>query len=209
MPEPDLPPVVLDATVLGGHDSVSNFFDEYLPDLPDAARERLEREYQLDEYTPVSLPGILRAIRIYDQAVATAQAALLPDNNSREIAQTVAKFLCNDLFALIRDEEERRRAYEGAVADSSNGEYSNITGPQLGEIVVLLLNGTISTTMAKKLLALLYQEELGQSPSEVAKRHGLQLISDRQTLERLCHETLEQNPEQLEQYRRGGKHAQR
>ncbi|CAB9518886.1 Aspartyl/glutamyl-tRNA(Asn/Gln) amidotransferase subunit B [Seminavis robusta] len=208
MPEPDLPPIVLDEKVLGGHNSVLDYLAEYLPELPDAARERLAQEYQLDEYTARVIAGDPPAIRICDQAVATAQTALLPDDNSssREIAQTVAKFLCNDLFALIRDEEGRRRAYEGAVADN-NGEYSNITGPQLGEIVVLLLNGTISTTMAKKLLALLYQEELGQSPSEVAKRHGLQLISDHQTLERLCHETLEQNPEQLEQYRRGGKHV--
>jgi aspartyl-tRNA(Asn)/glutamyl-tRNA(Gln) amidotransferase subunit B len=120
--------------------------------------------------------------------------------------------LCNDLFSLIREDEERRRDAVGEVASTASGktastDYSNVTGPQLGELISLLWQGTISTTMAKKLLTLLYHQEVGGIPLEVAKKHGLQLISDPVALQQLCRATTEEYPDQLGQYRKGGKNV--
>ena len=87
--------------------------------------------------------------------------------------------------------------------------YSAVSGQQLGDVVALQLQGTISTTMSRKLLGVLYHDPAaqGRPPSEVAEQHGLQLIADAEALRAICRETLQQHPESLEQYQKGGKHV--
>ena len=68
----------------------------------------------MDDYTAAVIAGDPPAIQLYDQAVQTANSQrplLVADKKS--IPQTIAKFLINDLFALIRDDQEERRAREG------------------------------------------------------------------------------------------------
>jgi aspartyl-tRNA(Asn)/glutamyl-tRNA(Gln) amidotransferase subunit B len=192
--------------------SLQDFLAHNLPELPAAAQERLKRDYSLDDYTASVIAGDPPAIRIYDDAVETARKQVPGHDSGTIIPQTVANFLCNDLFSLIREDEERRRDAVGEVVQTALGKtastaYSNVTGPQLGELISLLLQGTISTTMAKKLLVLLYIEEVGGVPSEVAKNHGLQLISDPFALQQLCRATIAEYPDQVGQYRKGGKNV--
>jgi aspartyl-tRNA(Asn)/glutamyl-tRNA(Gln) amidotransferase subunit B len=191
---------------------LENFLAQNLPELPAAAQERLKRDYCVDNYTASVIAGDPPAIRIYDDAVETVRKQVPGLGNDTIITKTVANFLCNDLFSLIREDEERRRDGAGDLSytawdNAASMDYSIVTGSQLGALIALLLQGTISTTMAKKLLVLLYHEEVGGIPSEVAKKHGLQLISDTVELRRLCRATMEDYPDQLDQYRKGGKHV--
>ena len=195
--------------------TLTEFLEANLAELPEAAKKRLQETYGLDDYTATVIAGDPPAIRLYDQAVLTAQEQLNLSQHDKSLAKTVAKFLCNDLFALIRDDQEQRRAREGeevsSTATTSGDEevYSKVNGPQLGELVAMLQEEFISTTQAKKILTILYQEEstFGLSPRELAQQRGLQLITDANQLEQLCRETIEQFPEQLEQYKKGGKHV--
>jgi len=189
-----------------------------MPELPEAAKDRLQQDYGLDAYTASVIAGDPPAIRIYDEAVQAAHDNLLlllssRDSStsesllSKDVPNTVANLLCNELFYHIRDEEERRREMEGGYDVRGDVPYSTVNGQQLGEVAALQLHGTISTTMSRKLLYILYHEEHGRKPSQVAKERGLQLIEDSQTLRTICRETIDQHPDSLEQYKKGGKHV--
>lgn len=223
MPEPDLPPVLLDEVLEGL--SLDDFLAQNLPELPEAARERLQQDYQLDAYTASVIASDPPAIRLYDEAVQAAkdnlQKASSTGNNDssnlesntkeKEVPSAVANLLCNELFSLIREELERRRELEayGATTTNANTGYSAVSGKQLGDVVALQLEGTISTTMSRKLLGVLFKEESehNRDPSVVADERGWQLISDAEALQEMCRETLRQHPESLEQYQQGGKHV--
>jgi aspartyl-tRNA(Asn)/glutamyl-tRNA(Gln) amidotransferase subunit B len=72
-----------------------------------------------------------------------------------------------------------------------------------------MVEGSISTTMAKKILNLMYHEELAKSPRLIAEERNLQVITDLDTLEEICKQVIEQHDSQLEQYKKGGKHVRK
>ena len=189
--------------------SLEDFLAEKLPELPDAARERLVQQYKLDDYTATVIAGDPPAIRIYDDAVQAAKHSLPNDesNNLKDVPIFVANLLCNELFSLIRGEEESRRETEEENIKSNEHRYSTVSGKQLGELAALQITGTISATMAKRLLHILFHEEVGRQPEKVAKERGLELISDVERLRTICREAIDQHPDTLQKYKKGGKHV--
>jgi aspartyl-tRNA(Asn)/glutamyl-tRNA(Gln) amidotransferase subunit B len=179
MPEPDLPPLILNEETLDEKD-VETYLDIHLPELPDDARQRLIDDYGLSEYLASVLTGDPPAIEFFDESVCEAIQQLNQNKNTncndrekRKIPETVANLLCNELFALVREFELQRLIEEGLVdiggggggGDSSSIRFSRVTGSQLGEVVALLLEGLISNTMAKQLLRALYSELMDESLS--------------------------------------------
>ena len=63
--------------------------------------------------------------------------------------------------------------------------------------------------MAKKLLQILYKDEQGRDPREVANERGFKLITDTDELGQICRQVIQENPEELERYKLGGKFALR
>jgi aspartyl-tRNA(Asn)/glutamyl-tRNA(Gln) amidotransferase subunit B len=239
MPEPDLPPLILNEETLDEKD-VETYLDIHLPELPDDARQRLVDDYGLSEYLASVLTGDPPAIEFFDESVREATQQLNQNNNNtncsdrekRKISETVANLLCNELFALVREFELQRLIEEGLVdigggggggggGDSSSIRFSRVTGSQLGEVVALLLEGLISNTMAKQLLRALYSELMDESllssrtstkiisPRNLALERGFQLITDKEELDALCRETINNSPKEMERYKLGGKFAKK
>ena len=239
MPEPDLPPLILNEETLDEKD-VETYLDIHLPELPDDARQRLVDDYELSEYLASVLTGDPPAIEFFDESVREAIQQLNQNKNTncsdrekRKISETVANLLCNELFALVREFELQRLIEEGLVdigvggggGDSSSIRFSRVTGSQLGEVVALLLEGLISNTMAKQLLRALYSELMDESlstatatatrptktisPRKLALERGFQLITDTEKLDALCRETIENSPREMERYKLGGKFAKK
>jgi aspartyl-tRNA(Asn)/glutamyl-tRNA(Gln) amidotransferase subunit B len=86
-------------------------------------------------------------------------------------------------------------------------EFSKVDGEQLGEIVALIVEGTISNTMAKQLLKVLHNEDIGKKARQVAKERGFKLITDKEELAKICHDIISTSPEEMERYNMGGKYA--
>jgi aspartyl-tRNA(Asn)/glutamyl-tRNA(Gln) amidotransferase subunit B len=235
MPEPDLPPLVLNDQVFGtpGMD-LQSFLTKNLPELPEDAQQRLQKEYGLSAYTATVLTGDPPAIQLLDNAIQEAKQQLLlvpplSDTNNQKIHETIANLLCNELFALVREFELQRLIKDGTL-DSGTGEqphihhnhhpsvrFSKITANQLGEVGALVLEGTISNTMAKHLLRILYQNSQNStneggvvhSARQVAHERGLKLITDSQMLAEICRNVIVNNPEEMERYKLGGKFAKK
>mmetsp|Transcript_30321 Transcript_30321/g.50374 ORF Transcript_30321/g.50374 Transcript_30321/m.50374 type:complete len:632 (-) Transcript_30321:224-2119(-) len=215
MPEPDLPPLILNEEVFGtpGMD-LEGFLESNLPELPEDAQRRLKTSYGLSDYMASVLTGDPPAIELFDTAVHHANRQLTMDRERKKVPETVANLLCNELFALVRELEMQRLIEEGILdgTGETSVRFSRVDGNQLGEVVALVLEGSISNTMAKQLLRVLYEEsnELKQfSAREVAQKRGFQLISDSVELAKIAHRVIAENPEEMERYKLGGKFARK
>lgn len=210
MPEPDLPPLLLNEDVFGKGMDLETFLEQHLPELPDHAQERLQNEYGLSPYLANVLTGDPPAIGMFDEAIGEANRQLEESNDrtKNQVPEVVANLLCNELFGLVREHEMQHLIEEGLEGGESSVRYSKVTGSQLGEVVALLQEGTISNTMAKQLLKILYStEEDHASPRDVAKKRGFQLITDPDELAMLCSEVIDGSPDEMERYKLGGKYA--
>jgi aspartyl-tRNA(Asn)/glutamyl-tRNA(Gln) amidotransferase subunit B len=182
------------------------FLETSLPELPDDARERLQTDYELTSYLANVITSDPPAIHMFDEAVAEATRQTGGDSATKGMPEAVANLLCNELFALVR-EHETTTALEDEEGGEASVKYSAVSSKQLGTVVAILSEGTISNTMAKQLLRILYTEERGKDSREVAGERGFRLITDADELASICRAVIGENPEEMERYKMGGKFA--
>lgn len=147
------------------------------------------------------------AIPLFDEAVAVATREAI--NSVKEArAENVANLLVNELFALVRGHETVKVMEQEESRDASV-KFSAVNGEQLGVTAAMLADGSISSTMAKQLIRILYTEERGQDARKVANDRGFRLIQDAQELESICRGVIFNSPEEMAKYRMGGKFARK
>jgi len=149
-----------------------------LPELPDARKARFVSEHGLSEYDA----GVLTAAREladYFEAVVAAT-----DGQGKLSANRVMGELSGALNRNGRD-----------IADSP------VTATALGAMLQRIEDGTISGKIAKQVFEAMWNGE--GSADEVIEQQGLKQISDASAIEGIIREVLDNNPQQIEQYRGG------
>ena len=206
LPEPDLPPLALNESVLGSP-TVEQFLLENLPELPAAAEKRLHSTYQLTEYHAHVIARDPAAIRLFEDAMMFVWQNF-PEKQPILASKATANLLCNDLFSLVK------KTVEGVgntcIVDEDDEvvsmAHSKVNGAQLGEIATMILQEQVSSTMAKKLLALLFSDKSSErNPRSLARDQGFRIITDQEELRELCRTVVHGHPEEVEVYKRGGK----
>src|SRR5579872_633672 len=170
-PDPDLLPLELDK------DWVEKLRAE-LPELPDAKKARFVSEYGLSTYDA----GVLvaeRATAEYFETVATGGS-----NGGRD-AKAAANWVMGDLFGALNR--------KGLGIDASP-----VAAPQLGALIDLIADGTISGRIAKDVFAEMV--ETGGDPAAIVEAKGLRQVSDTGAIEAAVDAALAANPSQVAQY---------
>ena len=219
LPEPDLPPVVLTSAVLGGHDTLQGFLSEHLSESPDSALGRLMVEYGLGEGAARVICAEPEIVRMYESAVRAAVEELVVDHDTLrqsvgaqqdefvQLARAVSNWLCNDLFGMWKDGKDVDIDERNATIIDTN----TVDAIRLGSLVAAVHDGTISTPMGKKILAVMYGEEPTLAPREIAEARGWKIITDADELRLLCQTAVNdpKNAKQMDQYRQGGRNVQK
>jgi len=149
-----------------------------LPELPDAKRERFIQEYGLSKYDA----GVLTA----ERAVAGYfEECLKYYPHPKEASNWVT----GEIFRLLK-------------SDGIEIERSKVHPVHLGELLELVGEGTISSTMAKEVLEESFKT--GQEPRALVESKGLVQISDADQLATVVDQVLEDNPKPVADYL-GGK----
>ncbi|HEY7974451.1 MAG TPA: Asp-tRNA(Asn)/Glu-tRNA(Gln) amidotransferase GatCAB subunit B, partial [Ktedonobacterales bacterium] len=175
-PEPDLPPLEVSRAWVAR-------LQARLPELPDAARERFERDYGLSTYDAEQLTAE-RALADYFEAAVKAGAA--SDTHAR--AKAVANWALGDL----------RRLLNAANLDVS---ASKLTPAGLAELLDMIGAGTISGKQAKDVLEKAFAS--GASPKAVVASEGISQLSDTGELESIVDAVIAENPKAVEDFRAG------
>jgi aspartyl-tRNA(Asn)/glutamyl-tRNA(Gln) amidotransferase subunit B len=172
-PEPDLLPLVVD-------EKWKAEIARALPELPEARRARMVKDYGITEYDAQVLTFSKLLADQFEQA---AKAA----TNPKRVAHLVQGELMGRLKAKGIDIEQSPISMRGIAASAD-----------------LVESGTISGKMLKELYDLCF--ERGKDFSTVYDEEGRpQQSTDTSALDRMIDEVLAASPKQLEQYRAGKK----
>ncbi|KYF78218.1 hypothetical protein BE17_11705 [Sorangium cellulosum] len=86
------------------------------------------------------------------------------------------------------------------LKDSKTGDLP-FSGAQLGELLALIDDGTISGKIAKDVLAEMVQQ--GGSPRAIVERRGLRQVADEGALERIVDQVVAGHPGEVSRFRAG------
>jgi aspartyl-tRNA(Asn)/glutamyl-tRNA(Gln) amidotransferase subunit B len=140
-----------------------------LPELETEKRARFMRDYGLSEYD-ASILATHRDMAKYFEEVAKGRDA-----------KVAANWVINDLYGQINKEG---RDPKGAVS-----------APELGEILDLIAEGTISNAIAKQVFVMVWNH--AGSPRELVEAHGLKQVTDVGAIEKTVDEIIAKHPDKV------------
>jgi aspartyl-tRNA(Asn)/glutamyl-tRNA(Gln) amidotransferase subunit B len=143
-----------------------------LPELPDAKRARFMKSYGLSAYDASVLVAERESADFFE-AVAKGTDGKL-----------AANWVINELFGRLNKEGVEIGA-------------SPISTAQLGGLVRLIADGTISGKIAKDLFEILWTE--GGDPAEIIDKRGMRQVTDTGAIESAVDAIIAANPDKVEQ----------
>ncbi|MBI4252325.1 MAG: Asp-tRNA(Asn)/Glu-tRNA(Gln) amidotransferase subunit GatB, partial [Candidatus Tectomicrobia bacterium] len=173
-PDPDLVPLAVGREWL---DKVR----AQLPELPDAKRERFQREYGLPPYDAEVLTEE-RALADYYESVVNI--------TGRDRAKPASNWVMGEVLRVLN---ERRLGIEECP----------VTPERLARLIGLIEDGTISGSIAKTVFEKMAQS--GKDPAAIVDEEGLRQISDTGALDEAIEKVLAAHPKEAEAYRGGRK----
>ena len=150
---------------------------ETLPELPDQKKHRFMSEYGLSAYDS----SVLIAERSRALYYETAAKGRDP--------KIAANWVINELLGSLNKQGKTL-------------EQSPVTATQLGGLVALITDNTISGKIAKDVFAEMM--ESGQDASSIVESKGLKQVTDIGAIEKIVDEVLAENPDNVAAYK-GGK----
>ena len=142
-----------------------------LPELPDAKRERLMSESGLSEYDA--------SILVADKPVSDFFEKIA-DGRDGKIA---ANWVINNLLGKLNEADRE-------IEDSP------VSPEQIGGILDLIKDGTISGQIAKDVFEIIWEE--GGNPAQVVEDRGMKQVTDTGAIEAAVDEIIAANPDQVE-----------
>jgi aspartyl-tRNA(Asn)/glutamyl-tRNA(Gln) amidotransferase subunit B len=141
-----------------------------LPELPDEKRERFMSAYGLSAYDATVLISERTSSDFFETTA-----------KGRD-GKTTANWVINELFGRLNKE-------------GKTIETTPVSSAQLGELVDLISNGTISGKIAKDVFEIIWSE--GGSPSEIVESRGLKQVTDMGAIEKAVDDIVAQNPDKI------------
>ena len=145
-----------------------------LPELPDAKKHRFMEQYGLSAYDALVL------------AADKAKAAFFEEVAKGRDGKLASNWVTGDFFGALNKADKD-------IADSP------ISARQLGGLIDLITDKTISGKIAKDVFALMFDGEEKGDPAEIVERRGLKQVTDTGAIEKIVDEIIAANPDQVAQ----------
>ncbi|MFZ0425590.1 MAG: Asp-tRNA(Asn)/Glu-tRNA(Gln) amidotransferase subunit GatB [Xanthobacteraceae bacterium] len=168
-PDPDLLPLELAPALVAG-------LQRSLPELPDQKKARFMRDFALSAYDADMLV-VERETAEYFEAVVGGAPGSVPRD-----AKLAANWVINELAGRLN-----REGKDIAAAP--------VSGVQLGTILDLIGEGTISGKIAKEVFEIVWAE--GGDPRTIVEQRGLRQVTDLSAIEKLVDDIVAKHPDKL------------
>ncbi len=149
---------------------------ETLPELPDQKKNRFMKDFGLGAYDASVLIAERPRADYFESAA-----------NDRD-AKLVANWLLNELLAVLNKDGK-------AINESP------VSAAQLGQLVGLISDNTISGKIAKDVLAEMLVS--GKDPAVIVDEKGLKQVTDTGAIEKVIDEVLSENADKVAEFRSG------
>ncbi|WP_088072196.1 Asp-tRNA(Asn)/Glu-tRNA(Gln) amidotransferase subunit GatB [Gottfriedia luciferensis] len=148
-----------------------------IPELPDARQKRYVEQLGLPAYDAMVLTLTKEMSDFFDETI----------NNGAD-AKLASNWLMGEVSAYLN--KSQKELHDVAL-----------TPENLASMLKLIEDGTISSKIAKKVFTELIEK--GGDANEIVKSQGLVQLSDEGTLRNLVIETLDKNPQSIEDFKNG------
>ena len=148
-----------------------------LPELPESRKRRYIEEYKLPEYDANILTSSKYFSNLFEGAIKICHNP-----------KSVSNWIMSDIIGILNEKEIEPEGIPFSAND-------------LGELITLIDEGTISTSLAKKVLIEMF--ELQEKPSEIIKKNGWVQISDEESIKEVVKKVLEENQQSIVDYKAG------
>ena len=145
-----------------------------LPELPDAKKHRFMDEYGLSSYDASVLASDKASAAYFEEVAKCGDGKL------------AANWVTGELFGALNKADK-------------DIETSPVSAEQLGELIGLIKDNTISGKIAKDVFALMFDGEESGSPKEIVEKRGLKRVTDTGAIEKIVDDIMAANPKQVEQ----------
>ncbi len=170
-PDPDLLPLEVSPVLIAE-------VERSLPELPDEKRARFVREYGLPIYEAARLV-VEREVADYFETIVTGAGFPLP---RRRDARMAANWVINELAGRLNKEGKDISA-------------SPVVPAQLGSILDLIAQGTISGKIAKDVFEIVWNE--GGDPAAIVEQRGLKQVTDVSAIEAIVDDIIAKNADKV------------
>ncbi|HEY4200108.1 MAG TPA: Asp-tRNA(Asn)/Glu-tRNA(Gln) amidotransferase subunit GatB [Devosiaceae bacterium] len=168
-PDPDLLPLEFDDAFIAD-------LAKHLPELPDEKAARFIKEHGVTAYDAMVLTLDRESADFYEATVRFG-------GKSRD-GKAVANLITGDLSAF-------------ANTTGSTFAQTHITPSQIAGLVDLMSDSTISSKIAKDVLAIIIKEEKDADPAALVEARGLRQVTDTGAIEKVVDEIIAANPDQV------------
>lgn len=148
-----------------------------LPELPESRKARYVEEYKLPEYDANILTSSKYFSNLFEGAI---QICHNP--------KAVSNWIMSDIIGILNEKEIEPEKIPFSAED-------------LGELICLIDKGTISTSIAKKVLPEMFETQ--EKPSKIIEKNGWIQISDEGAIKEVVKKVLQENPQSIADYKAG------
>jgi aspartyl-tRNA(Asn)/glutamyl-tRNA(Gln) amidotransferase subunit B len=166
-PDPDLLPLELSPSLIAE-------LEQSLPELPDEKKARFMRDFALAEYDA----GVLVA----ERDMATYFESVVGHSGNKRDAKLAANWVINELLGRLNKEGKDITA-------------TPVSAAQLGSILDLIAQGTISGKIAKDVFEIVWNE--GGDPAAIVEQRGLKQVTDVSAIEAIVDEIIAKNADKV------------
>ncbi|MEA3464056.1 MAG: Asp-tRNA(Asn)/Glu-tRNA(Gln) amidotransferase subunit GatB [Patescibacteria group bacterium] len=189
-PEPDLPPLNIDAKWI-------KKIKSQLIELPPDKKKRFIKQYNLSEYDAEILVSDKDLANYTEQVISELRAWIdsTGDNWERQkkkLTKAAANWLISELFKHLK-------------YDKINIKDIKITPENFAELITLVYQEKINSSAGQIILEKMHKN--GGDPTQIMANLGLEQIDNKTKLKKIIKNILNKNPDQVQQYKQGKKNV--
>ncbi len=188
-PEPDLPPI--DISKFRDSDIDLEAIRLSVPELPEAKKIRLEKQYGLTSGQAVLLAEERLMAEFFEDSVSELEAEE-GQSASQDKIKLVLNYLVSDLRGLMAE-------YEVGFSNM------NVLPENFADLINLVSENAVSSRVAKDVLRKMMAT--GLNPKEIVKQEGLEQVSGGSELEETVKKIISENPAAAADYKKGKTNA--
>jgi aspartyl-tRNA(Asn)/glutamyl-tRNA(Gln) amidotransferase subunit B len=191
-PDPDLLPLEIEQAWV---DDIART----MPELPDAKKARFVTKLGVSDYNASVLTAELGSVNYFEQVVEEVErngvSCDVPQpSGGHTIAHGISNMIVNELFGALKE-------------FGTQIEASPIVPWQLAKLVLMMHAGDVSSKQGKDLFKIMWSENPGGDPAEIAAARGMNQVTDLGAIEAAVDEIIAANPAQVEKARANPKLA--
>ena len=183
-PEPDLPPLHIT------RDMVNEIRAE-IPELPLKKKERLIREYGLDEKSTEIFVYNKNLGEFFEKVISELPPNLPKESLSRQ-SKLAVNYIITDLQGLLKGNLVSEKSFL-------------VTAENFAQFITLIYEGKISSKIAKQVLGEMFKT--GADPLHIIKEKDLSQITNESDIEKIIKEVISKNPKPVQDFKSGKSNA--